>query len=61
MSSMIGTRFVDRLTRDTLALVRFGGRGSRSKMLTDWWAKHTGLFGGKYRIVDFALSTCLFY
>jgi glucose-1-phosphate adenylyltransferase len=53
------SRFVSRLTRDTLALVLSGGRGSRLKMLTDWRAKPAVPFGGKYRIVDFALSNCL--
>ncbi|MBP09200.1 MAG: glucose-1-phosphate adenylyltransferase, partial [Acidiferrobacteraceae bacterium] len=59
MSGTPGTRFVSRLTRDTLALVLSGGRGTRLKMLTDWRAKPAVPFGGKYRIVDFALSNCL--
>ena len=52
-------RFVSRLTRDTLALVLAGGRGSRLKQLTDWRAKPAVPFGGKFRIVDFPLSNCL--
>lgn len=54
----ISSRFVSRLTRDTLALVLAGGRGSRLKMLTDWRAKPAVPFGGKFRIIDFALSNC---
>lgn len=52
-------RFVSRLTRQTLALVLAGGRGSRLKNLTDWRAKPGVPFGGKFRIIDFALSNCL--
>lgn len=52
-------RFVSRLTRNTLALVLAGGRGSRLKNLTDWRAKPAVPFGGKFRIVDFALSNCV--
>ncbi len=52
-------RYVSRLTRDTLALILAGGRGSRLKQLTDWRAKPAVPFGGKFRIVDFPLSNCL--
>jgi glucose-1-phosphate adenylyltransferase len=52
-------RFVSRMTRDTLALVLAGGRGSRLYELTDWRAKPALYFGGKYRIIDFTLSNCL--
>lgn len=52
-------RFVSRLTRDTLALVLAGGRGARLGVLTDWRTKPAVPFGGKLRIVDFALSNCL--
>jgi glucose-1-phosphate adenylyltransferase len=52
-------RFVSRLTRDTLALVLAGGRGSRLKNLTDWRAKPAVPFGGKFRIIDFPLSNCI--
>lgn len=52
-------RFVSRLTGNTIALVLAGGRGSRLKMLTDWRAKPSVPFGGKFRIIDFALSNCL--
>jgi glucose-1-phosphate adenylyltransferase len=52
-------RFVSRLTRDAMALVLAGGRGSRLENLTDWRAKPAVPFGGKFRIVDFPLSNCL--
>ena len=48
-----------RLARRTLALVLAGGRGSRLKQLTDRRAKPAVFFGGKFRIIDFALSNCL--
>jgi len=53
------TRFVSRLTRDTVALILAGGRGSRLKQLTDWRAKPAVPFGGKFRIIDFPLSNCI--
>ncbi|MCF6338692.1 MAG: glucose-1-phosphate adenylyltransferase [Gammaproteobacteria bacterium] len=52
-------RFVSRLTRDTLALILAGGRGSRLKQLTEWRAKPAVPFGGKFRIIDFPLSNCI--
>jgi len=52
-------RFVSRLTRDTLALILAGGQGSRLHELTGWRAKPGLHFGGKFRIIDFALSNCL--
>jgi len=48
-----------RLTRRAVALVLAGGRGSRLKQLTDRRAKPAVFFGGKFRIIDFALSNCL--
>ncbi len=57
----VGTspRYVSRLTKDTLALILAGGRGSRLYELTDWRAKPALYFGGKYRIIDFPLSNCI--
>ena len=52
-------RFVSRLTRETLALIMAGGRGSRLKHLTMWRAKPAVPFGGKFRIIDFPLSNCI--
>ncbi len=52
-------RFVSRLTKETLALVLAGGRGSRLKELTMWRAKPAVHFGGKFRIIDFPLSNCI--
>ncbi len=52
-------RFISRLTRQTLALVLAGGRGSRLHELTDWRAKPAVHFGGKLRIIDFPLSNCV--
>lgn len=59
MNSVSTPRFVSRLTRDTLALILAGGRGSRLKQLTLWRAKPAVPFGGKFRIIDFPLSNCM--
>jgi glucose-1-phosphate adenylyltransferase len=47
------------LARHALAFVLAGGRGSRLMELTDRRAKPAVYFGGKSRIVDFALSNAL--
>ena len=47
------------LAKRTIALVLAGGRGSRLHALTDRRAKPAVYFGGKFRIIDFALSNCL--
>jgi glucose-1-phosphate adenylyltransferase len=47
------------IVRDTYAVVLAGGRGSRLQQLTDWRSKPAVPFGGKHRIVDFALSNCI--
>jgi len=47
------------LARDAMAYVLAGGRGSRLKELTDFRAKPAVYFGGKTRIIDFALSNAL--
>ena len=49
----------NRLTRETMAFVLAGGRGSRLKELTDIRAKPAVYFGGKVRIIDFALSNAV--
>ncbi len=59
MNSDHTSRFVSKLTRDTLALIMAGGRGSRLKNLTQWRAKPAVPFGGKFRIIDFPLSNCV--
>lgn len=48
-----------RLERQTMAFVLAGGRGSRLKELTDKRAKPAVYFGGKSRIIDFALSNAV--
>lgn len=47
------------LPRRTVALILAGGRGSRLQDLTDKRAKPAVYFGGKFRIIDFALSNCV--
>jgi glucose-1-phosphate adenylyltransferase len=48
-----------RLARESMAYVLAGGRGSRLMELTDKRAKPAVFFGGKTRIIDFALSNAL--
>ena len=48
-----------RLSSQAMAFVLAGGRGSRLKELTDKRAKPAVYFGGKARIIDFALSNAL--
>lgn len=43
----------------TYAIVLAGGRGTRLHQLTAWRAKPAAPFGGKHRIIDFALSNCV--
>src|SRR6188768_1926796 len=52
-------RFSALAARNTVAMVLAGGRGSRLHQLTDWRAKPSVGFGGKFRIIDFTLSNCL--
>ncbi len=47
------------LAREAMAYVLAGGRGSRLKDLTDNRAKPAVYFGGKSRIIDFALSNAI--
>ncbi|HJX61387.1 MAG TPA: glucose-1-phosphate adenylyltransferase [Dehalococcoidia bacterium] len=42
-----------------LALILAGGRGERLSILAEERAKPAVIFGGKYRIIDFALSNCI--
>jgi len=48
-----------RLSQQTMAFVLAGGRGSRLMELTDKRAKPAVYFGGKSRIIDFALSNAV--
>ena len=50
---------VNRLSNRAMAFVLAGGRGSRLKELTDLRVKPAVYFGGKTRIIDFALSNAL--
>ena len=42
-----------------VAMILAGGQGSRLGILTSKVAKPAVTFGGKYRIIDFALSNCV--
>ncbi len=48
-----------RLTQRSMVFVLAGGRGSRLKELTDRRVKPAVQFGGKARIIDFALSNAM--
>ena len=52
-------RNISRLARHTFAIVLAGGRGSRLHELTALRSKPAVPFGGKFRIIDFALSNCV--
>jgi len=52
-------RSIDRVIRETLAVVMAGGRGTRLNRLTARHSKPAVPFGGKYRIIDFTLSNCI--
>jgi glucose-1-phosphate adenylyltransferase len=56
---MAGKKGSAPLARDAMAYVLAGGRGSRLMELTDRRAKPAVPFGGKSRIIDFALSNAL--
>lgn len=47
-----------RFKKEMIAMILAGGQGSRLKELTHNIAKPAVPFGGKYRIIDFALSNC---
>ena len=59
MKQKFDLSFQDKITRNTIALILAGGRGTRLKQLTDWRAKPAVPFGGKFRIIDFPLSNCV--
>ncbi len=42
-----------------LAMILSGGMGQRLSILAEERAKPAAIFGGKYRIIDFALSNCV--
>lgn len=48
-----------RLQRETVTMILAGGAGNRLHPLTGTRTKPSVPFGGKYRIIDFALSNCL--
>jgi glucose-1-phosphate adenylyltransferase len=53
------SRYVSQITRDTLALILAGGKGSRLFELTQSQAKPALHFGGIFRVIDFPLSNCV--
>ena len=55
----VGARYSVFSARSTVAVLLAGGRGSRLQQLTEWRAKPSVAFGGKFRIVDFTLSNCI--
>ena len=59
MTHEVDLHFHSHITRNTVALILAGGRGSRLRQLTDWRAKPAVPFGGKFRIIDFPLSNCV--
>lgn len=50
---------LERAAKKTIGIVLAGGRGSRLHDLTDELSKPGLDFGGKYKIIDFALSNCV--
>ena len=43
---------------NVLAMILAGGQGDRLSVLSEQRAKPAVIFGGQYRIIDFALSNC---
>jgi glucose-1-phosphate adenylyltransferase len=58
-AEIVEVPLLNRLPTETLALILAGGHGSRLHELTRWRAKPAVYFGGKFRIIDFALSNCI--
>jgi glucose-1-phosphate adenylyltransferase len=56
---MASSRFISNLTKNTVALILAGGRGTRLQDLTENSSKPAVPFGGKFRIIDFPLSNCI--
>ena len=46
------------MKKECISMLLAGGQGSRLYALTEHNAKPALPFGGKYRIIDFALSNC---
>ncbi len=46
------------ISKDCVAMILAGGKGSRLGALTKYVSKPAVQFGGKYRIIDFPLSNC---
>ena len=46
--------------KETVAMLLAGGQGSRLGVLTEKIAKPAVSFGGKYRMIDFSLSNCVY-
>ena len=53
------SRYVSQLTKESLAIILAGGKGSRLHELTHYRAKPALHFGGKFRLIDFPLSNCI--
>jgi glucose-1-phosphate adenylyltransferase len=51
-------RIIMYIKKDCVAMLLAGGQGSRLYALTENMAKPAVPYGGKYRIIDFALSNC---
>ena len=47
------------IKKEMIAMLLAGGQGSRLGVLTSNLAKPAVAFGGKYKIIDFPLSTCI--
>jgi len=45
--------------KGTIAMILAGGQGDRLSVLSEERAKPAVIFGGRYRIIDFALSNCV--